>query len=362
MVTIIGSAMKFGLVVHGPEAIDSGLVLDIMDRLLQGGEVAATMGGAMGWAAVLDAGLEDRIELRPRQLVSEALVSMDRISDVVVLLNSSKSRESGMAMGRLALRRVIGPLTRPLVQVDRDFFIRWREGEIGTLAPLLAELGLEAVEAPSLSFCSDRRELSGVRKGESIWINGTVIGKATSDSPIIQMRDGHLAFEGVEIKAQGLERLKVVDLGDAIIRSGQIRRTRPTHRKVSPHHGSKLILVDHCAEDSLFRAQDAWAAVSVGDDTTRITTALLSRLGIPVIGIVDGDEDRICCDASMATGSAVIKLRPGNDDQVGELVRRKVFNGGRTTYYDSGLDALIDRIAAIAGDALIEIDPAPHRR
>jgi hypothetical protein len=113
--------------------------------------------------------------------------------------------------------------------------------------------------------------------------------------------------------------------------------------------------VDHRAEDSIFRARGARAAVTVGDDTTRVSRSLLARLGVPVIGIVDGDEDGICVDDAAAPGSATIRLRPGNDDQLGEVVRRTIFGGGLETSYYGDLAELVERIALMAGDALIDV-------
>lgn len=47
------------------------------------------------------------------------------------------------------------------------------------------------------------------------------------------------------------------------------------------------------AEDAFEAAPGASLAVTVGDDTTQIAADILARLGIPVIGIVDGDLDRL---------------------------------------------------------------------
>ena len=65
----------------------------------------------------------------------------------------------------------------------------------------------------------------------------------------------------------------------------------------------------------------------MGDDTTRIATSLLARLGVPVIGIVDGDEDGICGDPPRPPVRPPFGLRPGNDDQLGAAVRDRIFGG-----------------------------------
>jgi hypothetical protein len=39
-----------------------------------------------------------------------------------------------------------------------------------------------------------------------------------------------------------------------------------------------------------------FSSITEGDDTTIIAADILARLGISVIGIVDGDQDRITAD------------------------------------------------------------------
>jgi hypothetical protein len=348
--------VRYGIVVHGPEAVDSGMAMWFLDRLSQDHVVEATLGGAMGLAAVLDAGLEERIDASKRELVSEAVARLGRTCDTVLLLNWSKDQGSGAAFGRLVWEHVPPPMRVPMVQADRDFFIVWEGSLSEELASMFQERGLERMEAPLPSAKrKDIRDISGVRPGEHIWINGTVIGQANSDKVTIGTCDGHLCFEGVDVKAHGLEKITLVDLGRAIIRSGSVRRTWSPTRRVDPAGGNRLILVDHRGEDSIFRAPGSMAAVTVGDDTTRVCSALLARLGVPVIGIVDGDEDGICTDKSYAPGSVIVKLRPGSDDQLGEKVRAEIFRGGDETEYDGGLTGLAEHIARMAGPSLLEV-------
>jgi hypothetical protein len=348
--------MRFGLVVHGPEVIDSGIVQKVLDRLAEKGEVLATLGGAMGLAAVMDAGLEGRLTIVPRQLVSDALLDMDRAADVVVLLNRAKSRESGLAFGRMVVGRSLSELGRPLVQLDDGFFIIWKEGNIGPLAEVIEDLGLEPLPRPdAVEDRGDRRSLHGVRPGENIWINGTVVGRATSSEVAVRLKDGKLLFENVVVKDHGLDKVKVADLRKAIIRSGSVRRTSAAVRTALPPESDRLILVDHRAEDAIFRARGARAAVTVGDDTTCISASLLARLGVPVVGITDGDEDGICLDRAAAPGSVIIVLRPGNDDQLGARVREEIFGGRDVTRWNDELEELVRQIVAMAGSALVEV-------
>lgn len=349
--------MRFGAVVHGPEVIDSGTAAKVLDALEQRGDVIAALGGAMGATALLDAGLEGRVSIVPGRLVSDALVDLSSRCDAVLLLNQGKSPRSGLAFGSMVAGKVIDKIAVPMVQLDDGFFVVWAGRPPAELMEAVRENAPSEVKAPELGTRGEgARTLSAVVPGENVWINGTVVGKATSPNVAITSSDGCLSFEGLEVKQHGLDKLKDVDLKAAIIRSGSVRRTTSTARTAPRGQGSKVILVDHRAEASAFRWEGVKAAISVGDDTTRITTALLARRGVPVIGITDGDEDGICGDLAAAEGSVAIRLRPGNDDQLGDLVREKMLGGQESMEYGGSLDDLLSAIVQLAGDKLLGVE------
>ena len=58
--------MRIGVVVHGPNIIDSGYALKLIDLLKSYGDVSARLGGTMGRTAVIDASLEDVIDILER--------------------------------------------------------------------------------------------------------------------------------------------------------------------------------------------------------------------------------------------------------------------------------------------------------
>lgn len=344
--------MRYGVVIHGPEVIDSGFASKVLDQLGAAGEVEATIGGAMGAVALIDAGLEERVTIKGRQLVSDALVEMDYRNDEVVLLNASKTPASGQAFGRMVVSRVIQRLKAPMVQIDDGFYISWKPPVSAVTASIIRSMGLR--EAPSSIIPAPspyRRTISGVEIGENVWIDGIVVGKAIDEVVEVQLVKGELAFTGLEPKEHGVEKLNIEDLSRAIIRSGSVRRTEGRGRSLSCT-GDRIILIDHRAEDALFRGRDIKAAVSVGDDTTRIATSLLARLGVPVIGIVDGDEDGICMDRQAAEGSVRLVLHPSNDDQLGAMVRERVFRGQDEIEYPGTVGELVSKIKHLAGDRL----------
>ncbi len=191
------------------------------------------------------------------------------------------------------------------------------------------------------------RKLSGVFPGENILVNGIVIGKALSSKVRIVSENGFIvAIEGGEIKEHGLEKLHnyekrdQVDLAKAWVKSGDIRRSNflPLKaRKPNVHGrnagfsfkpvGRRIVLIDHVAEDTFELAAGAELAVTVEDDTTSIAGDILSRLGIPIIGITGGDCDGISCRTEVFPGSVVLRLASGNDDILGKKLKQEFFRG-----------------------------------
>jgi hypothetical protein len=211
----------------------------------------------------------------------------------------------------------------------------------------------------SVSFLGNtiKRTFCGVLPGELITINGTVIGRATESRVEIEAEDGRIvAMMGAQPKQHGLEKLFRVDLEKAIMRSGCIRRSpvrpRPNTRKREAK-GEFAVLIDHCAEDAFEQAQGAGVAVTVGDDTTAIAGDILARLGIPVIGIVDGDLDNLAGCSAMPPGSIVIRVQTGQDDIVGRRVKAEIFAGENKVVAASDL---AQRVKDLACDHIVAIE------
>ena len=55
--------MEIGVVVHGPMIIDSGYALKIIEFLSNFADVRCRLGGTMGRTAVIDAAMEDKIDV-----------------------------------------------------------------------------------------------------------------------------------------------------------------------------------------------------------------------------------------------------------------------------------------------------------
>jgi hypothetical protein len=350
---------RIGIVVHGPEVIDSGSALRILSYLGNYGEVHAMLGGTMGRLAVIDATLEDIIDISAKRAPSQSIDELSESVDFIVLLNQAKTRESGLVFGAKVANNT--RQIKPLFQIDcGGMFVAHFAGEKNWLAEVAAsDLCLDYLEWPilfeefSIEGDTEKRQIFGVLPGEPISINGVVIARAKGGRIEICAQDGKIiAISGAEIKHHGLEKLPQINLGNAIIRSGKIRRTISNPR-VKVCRGGEAAIIDHCAEDVFEAAKKAYVVLTVGDDTTIIAGDILSRLGIPIIGIVDGDEDKLLHRPSMSAGSTIINVEQGWDDIIGRQVKETIFRE-RTRIKMSAFD-LENAVIEIAKSRILQI-------
>lgn len=358
-------SLRIGVVVHGPEVIDSGSALKALSYLKRFGEVNAVLGGTMGRLAVMDAGLEDVIRISPKRRPSESIKDLQPDSDLIIILNQAKTRETGLAFGQKVAAHA--GASRPIIQIDcGGRFVAMLAGsvELEEIVETIGEdLGLESLKRRDFTHSIShpakdgdiiKRRITGVLPGEPISINGTVVAKATEVTVEIWAQNGKIVkIKGAELKPHGLEKLSFVDLESAIVRSGNIRRTeaRPKTRACS---GNGAALIYHSAEDAFEIAEDACIAVTVGDDTTAIAGDILSRLGVPLIGIVDGDLDGLSQKTTMPKGSMVIRVEAGYDDIIGGRIRDELFLGKNSAFINAS--DLADKIMKIASGHVVHVE------
>ncbi len=98
--------MKIGIIIHGPNMIDSGHALKIIGILKDFGSVYCRLGGTMGRTAVIDASLENLIDISAKRLPSESVkLFLDEGMDVIFLLNYGKSSVTGHTFGYKVFNR-----------------------------------------------------------------------------------------------------------------------------------------------------------------------------------------------------------------------------------------------------------------
>jgi len=383
--------MKISVVIHGPDVIDSGEAKIVLEKLSHLGEVKAELGGTMGRTAVLDAGLEKIIDITRHLKPSVCIEASFETADLICLLNRGKTFETGKIFGSKVASRLKDCERKPVVQIESPGcsfgkIIPMNKKAENCIEKLSETLGIPAEEplpfhnpvsiknCPKTGKSRITREISGVLPGENIFVNGIVIGKALSSKIKIISENGFItAIEGGEIKEHGLEKLhnyekrEPVDLADAWIKSGDIRRITsllPDARKQSAcarksgcisRAGAgkvvpgKVVLIDHIAERTFELATCAELAVTIGDDTTDIAGDILLRLGIPILGITDGDCDEVACQTEFYPGSVVLRLTAGNDDILGKKIKQELLRGKSS--------AVLEDICAFKEDVLKLAEP-----
>ncbi|MDK2834352.1 MAG: hypothetical protein PWP63_1439 [Methanolobus sp.] len=382
------SNMDIGIVVHGPDIVDSGMALRII-KLLEGfGTVSSVMAGTIGKTAVLDAHLEDLIDIRMSLRPSACIEEFFLTKDAVVLLNHGKTIDNGRIFANIVVSNLRDRNLKPLIHVERPSsgdgeVIPWNGPSVSFAAELARILGIALSKVPeivtpiSIEDQGHRiiRRVLGVHPGENVLINGIVVAYALSTDVSIVTEDGFITeINGATVKEHGLEKLHnyeertPVDITKCWIKSGPLRGNNFSVRlyskkdspdilpeKISgsgggvtaPSSGVRAAIIDHEAERSFELAAGAQVAVTIGDDTTEIAGDILYRLGIPIIGITDGDIDGFVHRKHMFPGSLVIRLQPGYDDIVGRKIKTDMFGGNNSEYFSS-ITELQNKITLLA--------------
>ena len=418
--------MEIGVVVHGPGIVDSGWAEKIIDLLSNFGNVHCRLGGTMGRTAVIDAGLEDKIDISLKLLPSQSLELFNRDhTDVIFLLNYGKSPETGRVFGYKVFNHYFKQISNedflatnhkplyessiPVIQIERPgeedgAIISWNVVLNQQLAKSRkskrARLGLgDKNMLESLSFNFEElfdgiraaldlievtpeevvneyfsnnqesedeksiekllesyddyatshytyRKIHGVSPDENIFINGIVVGYSNADSIILIARDGLIVdiINGT-IKYHGLEKLGPVDLERVIVKTGLLRKSDDVDPRILSHdeihlndternlysgeisedeYSFKVAYVDHAAYD-IYKFKDFDLVVTIGDDTSLVASDILYRFNIPIIGITDGDLDKVVENGFVNEKSTFIEVASGFDDIVGQYIHEEIF-------------------------------------
>ena len=357
--------MRIGVVVHGPNIIDSGYALELIDLLSNYGEVKARLGGTMGRTAVIDASLEGIIDISRKLVPSDSLkIFHDDSVDVIFLLNYGKSDVTGQVFGYKVYNHYVEKIKEnviPVIQIERPgeddgSIIPWNN-DLDIVGELSHKLDL-AVVTPEEVYDNhirqdnagvNQRIVHGVSPGENIMVNSVVIGKTTSDKLTLIAKDNHIVdIVGGELKEHGLEKLGEVDLESAIIKTGLLRHAKVTPRVISKDKPDKfkITFLDHAGED-VYKFRNSSAVITVGDDTTLISSDILYRFDIPVIGITDGDLDKVVEDGFKVKNSIIFEVESGFDDIIGQDIKRIIFGDKQESADYSSIDEVKDIIIEI---------------
>ena len=357
--------MRIGIVVHGPNIIDSGYALKLINLIEDYGDVKIRLGGTMGRTAVIDASLEDIIDISRKLVPSDSLkIFHDDGVDVIFLLNYGKSDVTGQVFGYKVYNHYADKIDEnniPVIQIERP-------GEVdGSVIPWNNDLELAHELSQKLSLAIvkpeevynnhikqdnagiNQRIVHGVSPGENIMVNSVVIGKTDSDKLILIARDNHIVdIVGGELKEHGLEKLGEVDLDNAIIKTGLLRHAKVTPRVISDNKPDnfKITFLDHAGED-VYKFRDSSLVITVGDDTTLISSDILYRFDIPVVGITDGDLDKVVEDGFKVKNSIIFEVESGFDDIIGQNIKSEMFCDKQESYDFRNIEEVENKIIEI---------------
>lgn len=296
------------LVFHGPEVIDSGDAARLVAVLRPARVVVA---GVMARCAAEEHGL---LSCWTGERPSAALAA----DPAAVLANRGRSPESGRIFGEGVAAR----LRRPLVQLEcaDETVVGWNgaDGE-----PFARRLGwpLEDRTASLPAPVVNHRLIRGCRPGDAVLVDGFVVGRATADEVVLASDGkGIVAERGCMLKEHGVEKLRrrgPIALPGAWCTAGPLRASSPGMSSRRRTTGRVLVL-DHDAAALYDRlADDLCGLLAIGDDTTGVALHLGAHLGLPVLGITDGDGDGLVPGCGGAPGSLVLQAVEGRDDDLG---------------------------------------------
>ncbi|AKB29108.1 hypothetical protein MSSIT_2389 [Methanosarcina siciliae T4/M] len=382
--------------IHNLQLMDSPqTVKDILTLLSRYNCINACLCGTLGKVAAIDAGLEDLIEIEQFLKPSACIETLFGSNDLVCLLNHGRELQTGRTFGSIVVSNIKNPDEKPLIQIERPGccdgeLIPWNRAA-GPHAKILSDLLNLKISPPPLPLNNIEISNQGKRvrrristfPGANIMVEGIVVGKATSPEVILVAENGFLtSIEGGTIKEQGIEILHKhgervpVDLVRAWVKTSASRKSQdvcksPLENKTrglaknpplkksflqeqTPAGGVKVILIDHCAERSFELIEAAGLAITIGDDTTELAGNILSRFGIPVLGITDGDCDELATAVNYAPGSLVLRLKPQMDDELGRKLQHELFSGEYTGFF-TNLEDLKRRVITLAENSLESI-------
>ena len=343
MVVII-SNLRIGLLVHGSGIVDTGYARIIYDLLSEYGSVTAKLGGTMGRTAVLDAHLEDVIDISDKLLPSQSIEILSKRTDLIVLINHGKSMITGHSFGYRVYRNISDDIK--LLQIERPRaddgkIIKWTESFDEELVSYLSsKLSLEVISSRDAIklVCQEsriaddgeivKRRIADVSPDENIMINGVIVGRVVSDELIIVARDGRIVdFIGGVAYDEALDRLQRVDLARAIVKTGLLRKADNVNPRRLAHKRNDTLKVA-CLDTSridMYDYSDYDVIVTIGDDVTLMLSEIFYRFDIPVIGLITGKLDRIVEKSFIHEQSLIIRVDEKDLKKI-KLEIKKVFN------------------------------------
>ncbi len=305
---------------HGPEVFDLGHAETL---LLTFKPEVAYVAGIMARTAAEESKLPLIFDCRrPSQILSEC--PPDRSMLVCVSKNEASSHRFGSIINE-RLKTNSG-----LIQVECETRIitLWNKDPDEYIKEF-AKIGKFEIRTviPPQPCHGNTRIIGGCLPGEPVFINGIIIGYATSEEVKIRKNNNTIeSISGITLKPHGIEKVLrggMPDLCTAWCKTGMVRRAAPSIEDRTTRSG-RILVIDHCAINLYDRiTPDICGILAIGDDTTAICAHIGAHRGIPVLGITDDDRDGIVMDGA-AEGTVILRAVNERDDELGLEIAKMI--------------------------------------
>lgn len=324
-------------ILHGPDVFDEGDAAWICKTLTPDDIIVA---GVMGRTAAWESGLSVCYASAPPSIV------INQTRGDCILVNRGKTPISGRRFGEIVSSRIRGGRGLIHIECSDQICYLWDGGDRDLAIMVSERLGYLLVEAWSaIDRGTEMRRICGCIPGEPVFIEGIVIGHATSDCVEISRHNSTIIpVSGIRLKPHGVLKLSALGcppLDQAWCKSGQIRSSFPrSPERLAPPTG-RIAVIDHSAF-AIYQVitPDTCGLVTIGDDTTAVCGHIGAASGVPVFGITDGDADEIVPEA-YAPGSVIVHAISETDDELGREVASVLPEGGDLSW-DETVSSLLD--------------------
>jgi hypothetical protein len=342
--------VRIGVRLQLPAIFDTGGAEELLGALRAWGEVEAVVTGTMARTALLDAGMEEGVRFFGggwEAWIREASLRCDLVVNASHASSPLKMQADCWHLVRRIERRV------PFLGVDtrRRTVVPWTEGAKGFALVLARERGFRVEDPVSFEKVvweeggKRYRKILGVEEGDYVLVEGRVVGRARGEVRLVEGREG-VEVLGVEGKKKALGRLEGRRLEEVrVVTLSRLRGRVHRRRRLEPPKGEEVVFVDHAGYGIYEHVERGIrGAVTVGDDTTSVVGDLLSRYFLPIVGVVDGDEDGLLDEVEFAPGSVLLQVE--EDDSFGREVFQRVFRG--EVYLRDGMEEVGRRVRELA--------------
>ncbi|UOY09635.1 DUF2117 domain-containing protein [Methanonatronarchaeum sp. AMET6-2] len=318
---------------HMPGVFDVGDGEKIIMELERFGDVDVVVSGPLTRTAVIDSGVEARVI--DGKWSSWAMEHKNEY-DVLFSVTHTETPDKSLAECWYITGKTEGI---PLISIETNSRVLacWSDMVRKFALTLAKELDFELVDTPDYGpVCWEEdgrthKKILAVTPGEYVLINGLIVGEALDSDVVVVEENGEIVeLKNVDTKEHGLEKLGPTNINEAkVVSTKTFRRQIERKGRVEVEKKNLVGFLDHRAMDVHQMAEKGvCCCITIGDDTTAVAGDILNRYNIPIIGITDGDPDRILENPEHHPDTEILEVK--KDDLVGEKIKKELFNGKQT--------------------------------